>query len=214
MQHPFHVQTRQKDLWKKLKPLLQAGKAAAIQVRQLSSDAELVHMRLGHFWACELGDANGQGSPIIYEYKKKNEYFTMANGEKYRGDQGDCLLLIRFYYERVADDANGLTFVRGKTKEGELLAVNSSELRAVQGRQELDIKLVPICMSCRLGQTGACARCGGRGLLPLRSKSARLKGHSSIASHGAAASVYYDDKQRFFLDRDVDAEIRKLCEGT
>ena len=39
-------------------------------------------MRPGHFWACELGDADGKGSPILHEYTKKSEYFTLKNGDK------------------------------------------------------------------------------------------------------------------------------------
>ena len=46
-----------------------------------------------HFWACELGDADGKGSPILHEYAKKSAYFTLKNGDKVRGNTGDCLLL-------------------------------------------------------------------------------------------------------------------------
>ena len=91
-----------------------------------------------HFWACELGDADGKGSPILHEYTKKSEYFTLKNGDKVRGGAGDCLLLLRRYYHRAVEDTNGLTFKRWEEKKGEILVVNSSELRAVQGRQAND----------------------------------------------------------------------------
>ena len=58
-----------------------------------------------------------------------------------RYDAGDCALLIRHYYHRTADDREGLTFLQ-EVRPGEKLVVNSSELRAVQGRQECDFKLV------------------------------------------------------------------------
>ena len=53
-----------------------------IQARELWSNEERVHLRPGHFWVCELGDANGEGSPILHTFTKKNEYFTLTNGEK------------------------------------------------------------------------------------------------------------------------------------
>lgn len=205
-------QARQKELWKKLKPLLQAGKHAAVQARELWSDQELVHMRPGHFWAFELGDADGKGSPILHEYTKKNEYFTLSNGERHRGDEGDCLLLVRFYFERVADDAKGLTFVKGKAAtEMEFDVINSSELRAVQGRQQCDIKLIPICMFCYQGYHQRCSRCNGQGVLPLRERGSRLPRSVARVSH---VQIHYDANQRFFLDSEVDEEIRKLCVGT
>ena len=55
-----------------------------LQARQLWSKEEKTHLRPGHFWACELGNFDGDGSPIIYTFTKKNEYFTLSNGEKQR----------------------------------------------------------------------------------------------------------------------------------
>ena len=89
--------------------------------------------------ACELGDADGKGSPILHTYTSKNEWFELKiDGVvigKYRGDKGDCLLAIRRYYHRTANDATGLTFVRWQAKKGERLVVISTELRAMQGLQ-------------------------------------------------------------------------------
>lgn len=144
--------------------MLHAGKHAALQARELWSDAERVHLRPGHFWVCELGDANGKGSPIIHEFRSKNEYFTLSNGEKHRGDEGDSLILIRRYFDRVADDSKGLTFVQwNQPSEKEFSVVNSSELRAVQGWQQCDFKLTAICMFCKPGMiTQKCSRCNGK----------------------------------------------------
>ena len=67
-----NAKSRAKDLWQELKRLLKAGKFAAVQARELWSTEERVHMRPGHFWACELGDAGDlladaatKGSPIL-----------------------------------------------------------------------------------------------------------------------------------------------------
>ena len=55
-------------------------------------------------------------------------YFTLSSGVKVRGDAGECLLLLRRYYHRVPEDAQGLTFKRQEPKKGELFVVNSCEL--------------------------------------------------------------------------------------
>ena len=48
-----------------------------MQARELWSSDEKKHLRPGHFWACELGDANGKGSPILHTFTQKSEYFTL-----------------------------------------------------------------------------------------------------------------------------------------
>ena len=67
-----NAKARAKALWLELKRLLSSGKFAAVQARELWSKEEQVHMRPGHFWACELGDAGDlladasrKGSPIL-----------------------------------------------------------------------------------------------------------------------------------------------------
>ena len=83
-------------------------------------------MRPGHFWACQLGDADtlrppaertGKCSPVIHKFTRKNEWYELKSADgtiigKYRGDDGDYLLLVRRYYHRVATDAAGLIFKR------------------------------------------------------------------------------------------------------
>ena len=111
-------------------------------------------MRPGHFWACEFGDAgkllqdpSRVGSAILAGPFESRQYWPPNEGEPgwkpaYRGmarhryDEGDCALLLNCYFHRTADDAEGLTFLRWKgLQRGEVLVVNSSELRAVQGLQ-------------------------------------------------------------------------------
>ena len=182
---------------------------AAVQARELWSTEEQVHMRPGHFWACELGDANeldsakSKGSPILAGPFEQQQYWPPNEGEAgwmdaYRGiprqryDVGDCALLICCYYHRTADDREGLTFVRWRGKPGEKLVVNSSELRAVQGRQECDFKLtLP------------------KGALQKRQQLARTKKQPR-----QTAEVEFDPKQRWRLERDLDGVTRTVCEGT
>ena len=136
-----NAKARAKALWRELKPLLKPGKHAAFQARQLSSKEDRRHLRPGHFWACELGNADGKGSPILHIFTRKNEYFTLTDGNKIRGDPGECVLLLRRYFKRAVDDLEGLTFRQEQAKKGEVLAVNSCELRAVQGHQKNDFVL-------------------------------------------------------------------------
>ena len=119
-------------------------------------------MRPGHFWACERGDAGDlladtsrKGSPILAGPFNSRQFWPPNEGEPgwqeaYQGipwlryDPEECALLLRCYYHRVGDDAEGLTFVRWMGQKcGEVLVTNSSELRAVQGRQVCDFKLTP-----------------------------------------------------------------------
>lgn len=201
-----NAKARQQALWKQLRPLLRAGKFAAVQARELWSSEECIHLRPGHFWACELGDADGNGSPILHTYTKKNEYHTLSNGAKHRGDTGDCLLLLRCYYNRVADDPNGLTFVRWQpTQQGEFLVVNSCEVRAVQGRQQCDFRLMPICAQCRPNKR--CERCTGG---PVRRNQSRSQQHQARRAQNEA-SLLLNPQQRWALDLEIDADVRKNC---
>ena len=186
---------RAKALWKKLKPLLQVGRHVALQARELWSTEERRHLRPGHFWGAELGDADGKGSPIIHTFTKKNEWFTLSDGRKVRGDEGECLLLLRRYFDRVPEDLTGLTFRQWREKKGEILVVNSSELRAVQKHQANDFVLVPINPP------------------KLRQKTSRGtgKGKSNPAPEG---EVVFPSNQKWGLDPDIDRDTRKVCECT
>ena len=164
-------------------------------------------MRPGHFWACELCDAGAvladrAGSPILAGPFASRQHWPPNEGEEgwkaaYRGiarqryDPGECVLLIRCYYHRTADDREGLTFVRWQSKPGERLVLNSSELRAVQGRQECDFKLtLP------------------KGAPQKRQQLERAK------KQKRAAEPEFDPKQRWRLERDLDRDTRVVCEAT
>jgi len=89
-----------------------------------TSSEELGHIRPGHFWLCELGEAGG-GSPIMQTFEKREfKYGT-------RFDKDDCAILLRRYLNRTAEDSLGLTFVEWEEAAGKTLVVNSCELRKV-----------------------------------------------------------------------------------
>lgn len=184
-----NAKARAKALWPDLKRNVKAGKFAAVQARELWSTEEKVHLRPGHFWACELGDADGKGSPILEGPFAKR---TTFEGQRY--DPGECAILLRRYYHRVADDRQGLTFMRWQAEKGERLIINSSELRAVQGHQANDFVLRPLNPP------------------QLRQKLERTK---KLQKKGkVAAEVHYSPKQRWMLELDIDSSTRKVCEAT
>ena len=84
----------------------------------------------------------------------------------------------------------GLTFKQWQAKKGEVLVVNSSELRAVQGHQKNDFVL--------------------RLINPpkLREKTARAGKQASMAE------VEYSPRQKWGLDPDIDRDTRNVCEGS
>ena len=177
---------------------------------ELWSTEERIHMRPGHFWACELGDAGDlladpqrRGSPILAGPWSERRHWPPDEGEPgwkeaYRGmpchryDPGDCPILLRCYYHRTADDPEGLTFVRWMGQQhSEVLVVNSSELRAVQGYQKNDFVLIP-----------------PQPPVPLRQQQMRAKKRKRSDPQS------FDPKQRWRLDSECDAATRLVCEGT
>ena len=202
-----NAKARAKALWQELKRLLSSGKFAAVQARELWSTEERVHMRPGHFWACELGDAGDlladasrKGSPILAGPFESRQYWPPNEGEpgwrvifrgmlRLRYDPGECALLLRCYYHRVADDPEGLTFVRWMgQKAGEILVINSCELRAVQGRQVCDFRLI-----------------APKHPPPLRQQLERAK------KQKPSAPPPFDPKERLRLDREIDRDTRADC---
>ena len=115
---------------------------------------------------------------------------ALSSDVQVRGDQGDFLLLLRRYYHRTAKDAQGLTFKRWEAKKGEILVLNSSELRAVQGHQKNDFILNPI-------------------------NPPKQRAQKSRAAKGAKAQeVVYPAKQKWALDPEVDVDTRQVWEAS
>ena len=160
-----------------------------------------MHLRPGHYWVCELGDADGKGSPILAGPFTEQTTWPPKENEptwlpEYRGiarlryDAGDCALFLRRYYHRVPDDPEGLTFVREEAQATEKLVINSSELRAVQGKITCNITLVLI-------------------------NPPRLRQQPSRNKKGPrVAEALYDRKQRWHIDAEVDSAVRCVCEAT
>eukprot|EP00966_Prymnesium_polylepis_P062567 1451989-Prymnesium_polylepis.1 len=105
-----------------------------------------------------------------------------------RGDAGECLLLLRRYFHRTPEDLEGLTFKQWQAKKGELLVVNSSELRAVQAHQKNDFVL-------RLINPPV-----------LREKTARGGAKKNKAR---PTDVEYGARQKWGLDPEIDRDTRR-----
>ena len=145
--------------------------------------------------------ADGTGSPILAGPFTEQTTWPPKENEptwlpEYRGiarlryDAGDCALLPRRYYHRVPDDPEGLTFVREEAQATEKLVINSSELRAVQGKITCNITLVLI-------------------------NPPRLRQQPSRNKKGPrVAEALYDRKQRWHIDAEVDSAVRCVCEVT
>jgi len=208
-----NAKARQQELWKELKQLLLktgADRFAAVQARVLWAEEELVHMRPGHFWACQLGDAglllgdaSRRGSPILAGPFDRRQQWPPLEGEAgwkvaFRGikalryDAGECAILLRCYYHRTADDPEGLTFLRHAKVGTEILVINSCERRAVQGRQKNDFKLAP-----------------PQPPPEKRQQAARAKKN---AKHQVEPP--YDPKMRWRLARNLDVSTRIDCMDT
>ena len=98
---------------------------------------------------------------------------------------------MRRYYNRVIEDSAALTFVREAEKGASLLVVNSSQLRAVQGRQANDFKLDPI-----------------------NPPTLRQKHRRNARKDPKVQEVEYPTNQKWYLDPEIDATTRAACEST
>ena len=100
--------------------------------------------------------------------------------------------------------------MRWQAKQGEVLAINSSELRAVQGRQACDFVLQPT-LRCKPGKPCAPCQAGKRKRAPqLRETLSR----TTKKAKGPQVEAPPDPKQRWAVDPEIDRDTRRDCVGT
>lgn len=147
----------------------------------------------------QIYDFDGRGSPIMAgpfggsghtcwpSERGTNGWKPMyGHIERQRFDSGECALLVESYLHRTSDDPTGLTFVRWEAKPGEILIVDSShQVRAIQGRQDADFRLV------RSGP----------------SPSARHAGISTRSGARAVNNTRYEPSLRWLLDEELDKVV-------
>ena len=115
----------------KVLPLVKPGVWGCVQTRAQWSTEEDAHMRPGHHWLCEFGDA-GNGTSCEKEFNLSHRTW-----EDYRGTRfykGDCALVIKRWLNRVEEDVSGLTFQEwtpdvDTSRTPVAMLINSSELR-------------------------------------------------------------------------------------
>ena len=96
-----------KDLWAtKLRCNVKPGKYAYIQADELWSESERKHLRPGHGWVCELGDA-GNGSCIKQTFKLAPRSWKELDGVRFY--DGEAAIVVRRWFHRVDADASGCT---------------------------------------------------------------------------------------------------------
>ena len=87
--------------------LIKSGVWGCVQARVQWSTEEDTHIRPGHHWLCEFGDAgNGTSSPKQFNL----EHHTREDYRDTHFYKGDCTLVINRWINRVEEDVSGLTF--------------------------------------------------------------------------------------------------------
>ena len=173
-------------------PKARPGAWGCVQARELWSTKEEIHLRPGHHWLCEFGDA-GDGTSV-------EKTFTLPRGkfEVYKGVRfydGDSALVVKRWLHRVDEDASGLTFATWdptadadpEAPPAELI-VNSSELRGA------GFKLVTVRPPALQLPPGACG---------VFSRT-RTRKATVIELEGVGV--------KHVLDVDVDNELRARCQ--
>ena len=140
--------TRAAELYKKLRPEIRPGALGCVQALERWSTDEEVHLRAGHHWLFEFGDA-GDGS----SFDRKPFSLQGRAWEKYKGvrfDNGEEPLVVKRWFHRVAADASGRTFVEwdpvkdaDPTKPPVPMIVSSSQVRGVGKLVDLSVRVRP-----------------------------------------------------------------------
>ncbi len=104
----------------------------SVQARTQWSTEEDAHMRPGHHWLCDFGDAGNDTScenQFNLDHRKCEDY----HGTRFYNK--DSALVIKHWLNRVEEDASGLTFQEwtpdvDTSRPPVAVMINSSELRA------------------------------------------------------------------------------------
>lgn len=140
--------TFEKDLWaNKLRSKVAPGKFGYVQADALWSEAERKHLRPGHGWLFEFGDAGeGKGS-FKQSFKMAPKSWQLYEGTCFY--DGEAALVVKRWFHRIDDDASGCTFVewdpKADAKPGAppvAMLINSSKLRGVFGSDRFK-KIMP-----------------------------------------------------------------------
>ena len=87
--------------------LVNPGVWGCVQARAQWSTEEDTHMRPGHHWLCEFGDA-GNGTSCERQFNLDHRKYEDYRGTRFYNK--DSALVIKRWLNRVEEDASGLTF--------------------------------------------------------------------------------------------------------
>ena len=126
---------RTAETLKKELPKAKPGKWGCVQARELWSTEEEVHLRPGHHWLFEFGDAgDGTSCERAFSQLDRRKWEVYKDTRFYDGERA---LVVKRWLHRVEEDASGLTFEEwDPTKDADAeqppvaMLVNSSEVRA------------------------------------------------------------------------------------
>jgi hypothetical protein len=113
-------------------PSVKPGVWGCVQARTQWSTEEDAHMRPGHHWLCEFGDA-GNGTSCERQFNLGHRQCEDYRGTRFYNT--DSALVIKRWLNRVEEDASGLTFQEwtpdvDTSRPPVAMLINSSELRA------------------------------------------------------------------------------------
>lgn len=139
----------QKDLWRRLRPRVKPALFACVQADELWSESERRHLRSGHHWICELGDAGGGNGSFEAQFKLP----TARSWKEYKGTRyydGDAALVVKRWFHRVDSDASGCTFAewdptkdRAPGAPPAAMLFSSSKLRGVFSQEKFKVLMPP-----------------------------------------------------------------------
>ena len=136
-----------KELWGKLRGRVQPRKFGAVQADALWSESERRHLRPGHFWMFEFGDAGGDKGGFLESFKLAARSWKLFEGTRFY--DGEAALCVKRWFHRWDGDASGCTFVEwDPVKDAKAgappvaMMFNSTKLRAVFGVEDFK-KIMP-----------------------------------------------------------------------
>lgn len=152
-----------KDLWaNKLRRNAKPGKFTWVQADVLWSEGERKHLRPGHGWVCELGDAGGGKGCFEETFSLAARSWKLYAGLRFY--DGEAALAVRRWFHRTDDDASGCTFVEWDPIKDAApgappvaMTISSSTLRGIFGPDEFK-EITPPALDL-----GVASRTRGRG---------------------------------------------------
>lgn len=170
-----------KDLSRRLRRQAAPGKFGCVQADALWSESERKHLRPGHHWIFEFGEADS-GSCEKQAFKLAPRSWKVYEGTRYY--DGEAAMVVKRWFHRTDDDASGCTFVEFDPKKHTAagappvaLLFNSNKLRGVFGVDKFK----------QLGRSGM-----------------RTRGAGVVELQGAGET-------RFVLDSENDSSMRDEC---